>query len=70
MSLNANRARLMAMTKELMLKWEHTRNYWKDSKSLEFEKRYLEPLLLQMDKTGGVSEKLDAIISKARKECE
>ena len=70
MSLNGNRARLMGMTKELFIKWKEVRERWKDSKSLEFEKKYMDALLLQVDKTDGISEKLDAIVNKARKDCE
>ena len=70
MSLNGDRARLMAMTKELVAKWKDTREYWKDSKSLEFEKKFMESLLFRIEKTDGVSEKLDAIVKKARKDCE
>ena len=42
MSLSANRSRLAATTKELSLRWGETKNYWRDAKSREFERRYVE----------------------------
>lgn len=70
MSLNANRSRLMAMTKELSLRWGETKNHWQDAKSLEFERQYLEQLQLQLNRAAEVCEKLDAIIAKVRTDCE
>ena len=41
MSASANGARLAALTKELLVRWQHTREYWRDNKAREFEQRYL-----------------------------
>jgi hypothetical protein len=70
MSLSGSRSRLAAISKELSLRWFETRNYWKDSKSLEFEQRYMDDLLARVDKTVTVVEKLDQLLSKVRKDCE
>ena len=70
MSLAGNRSRLAAITKELWLRWQETENSWKDSKSQEFERRYLVELLARVDKTVTVIEKLDELLNKVRKDCE
>ncbi len=58
------------VTKELMAKWRETREYWKDAKSEEFEKNYMDELQSSVDTAVIVIEKLDKIISKIRKDCE
>ncbi len=70
MSLSANRSRLAATTKELSLRWGETKNYWRDAKSREFERRYVEELLADVDRTVTVLEKLDALLTKVRDDCE
>lgn len=70
MSLAANRSRLAGITRELSLQWEHTRNFWRDQKSDEFEKKYLEELFVHADKTMAIIEKLDELLKKVRSDCE
>ena len=70
MSVVASRTRLAAITREVALQWEETRNYWRDAKGEEFEKRYMEELLARVDKTVRVIEKLDQLLTKVRSECE
>ena len=70
MSLSANRSRLAAITKELSLRWRETKNYWRDAKSREFERRYVEELLADVDRTVTVLEKLDKLLTEVRKDCE
>jgi hypothetical protein len=70
MSLSASRSRLAAITKELSLRWEETRQYWKDAQSQEFAHRYMEELLARVDKTATVIEKLDGLLTKVRSDCE
>ena len=70
MSLAGNRSRLAAITKELSLRWQDTKDYWKDAKSQEFERRYLTDLFARVDRTVTVIEKLDQLLDKVRKDCE
>lgn len=70
MNLSATKSRLGAVTKELSLQWGETKNYWRDAKTLEFEHRYIEELIIRVDKTVTVIEKLDALLDKVRKDCE
>jgi hypothetical protein len=70
MSLSGSRSRLAAISKDLALRWQETRETWRDAKSGEFEQRYMTELLAQVDKTVTVIEKLDELLNKARKDCE
>ena len=70
MSLAGSKSRLSAVTKELLVKWRDTKNYWRDAKSREFEHRYLEELFAEVDKSVTVIDKLDEILTKVRKDCE
>ena len=70
MSAGASKSRLAAATKELALKWEDTKNYWRDEKSAEFERKYLQELFAGMDKAIAVIEKLDELLKKVRSDCE
>jgi hypothetical protein len=68
--MNAHASRLSAITKELWLQWQQTREYWQDAKSQEFEHKYLEELVSSIDKTVTVIEQLDKLTSKIRSDCE
>jgi hypothetical protein len=70
MNLTGSKSRLVGITKELALQWEETKNYWHDAKSREFEHRYIEELLVGVDKTVMIIEKLDELMRKVRKDCE
>jgi hypothetical protein len=70
MNLSANKAQLAALTKELSLKWENTKTYWRDAKSEEFGRRYMEQLLLLMEKAGDVCDRLEKLTTKVRNDCE
>ncbi|HXE42507.1 MAG TPA: hypothetical protein VN516_05740 [Candidatus Baltobacteraceae bacterium] len=65
-----SKSRLVGATKELQLKWEQTKNYWRDQKSMEFEQRYLQELFAGVDKTIVIVEKLDELLKKVRHDCE
>ncbi len=68
--MNANGTRLTAVTKELYVQWQQTRQYWTDAKSQEFEQKYLQELFTTVDKTAGVIEQLDKLLTKIKKDCE
>jgi hypothetical protein len=70
MSLNAGKSRLSGATRELMLQWLNTKEYWRDQKSAEFEKKYLNELAHFADKSVQIMEKLDEILKKVRSDCE
>ena len=70
MSATSSKGRLVGASKELALKWEETKNYWRDEKSAEFERKYLQELFIGMDKAITVIEKLDELMKKVRSDCE
>ncbi len=68
--MNANGARLEAITRELWVQWQQTRQSWADDKSREFEQKYLQELVQSVDKTVAVIEQLDKLITRIKKDCE
>ena len=70
MNIDATRARINGLTKNLNSNWQDTKNAWRDAKCREFEERFLLELFASVDSSGGVIEKLDRTIKKIRKDCE
>ena len=70
MSATGSKGRLVGASKELALRWEETKNYWRDAKSQEFEHRYLHDLFTGVDRAVGVIEKLDELLKKIHSDCE
>jgi hypothetical protein len=68
--MNANGSRLDGLTRDLWNQWLLTKEYWQDTKSEEFGQKYLEELLSSVNKTVGVIEQLDKVISKIKRDCE
>ncbi len=68
--MNASATRLEALTRELRLQWQQTRQSWDDAKSREFEQKYLQELFAGVDKAVTVIEQLDKLISKIKRDCE
>jgi thymidylate synthase len=68
--MNASRARLEALTKELRLQWQHTKDYWADAKSGEFEHKYLQELFISVERSASAIDQLDKLITKIKKDCE
>ncbi len=68
--MSASGARLEALTKDLRVHWQHTKEYWSDAKSHEFEHKYLDELFTSVDRAVGVIEQLEKVITKIKKDCE
>ena len=68
--MNANATRLSAVTKELRVQWQQTKQYWTDAKSQEFEQKYLQELFTTVDKTANVIEQLNKVLTKIKRDCE
>lgn len=62
--------RLMGLTKELRAAWDQTRQSWNDSKSAEFEQRFLDELFSSVNQSMTNIESLERILSKLHDECE
>jgi hypothetical protein len=68
--MSASGARLEALTKDLRVRWQHTKDQWSDDKSREFEQHFLEELFASVDRWLLVIDQLDKLMSKIKKECE
>jgi len=63
-------AKLRALTQQLSLQWEQTKEYWRDAKCQEFEQKYMQELLAGVDRAVTVIEQLDKLEKKIRSDCE
>ncbi len=70
MNTHANGARLAALTKELLLRWQQTREYWRDDKAREFEERYLLELESTVNAAVTGIGHLDRVMTQIRNDCE
>ena len=68
--MSAQGSRLAAVTKDLWVNWQQTRESWSDAKAIAFEQKYLRELMNSVDKTVGAIEQLDKLIAKIKKDCE
>jgi hypothetical protein len=70
MSLSANRSQLAAITKALSMDWKQTQEYWRDAKSQEFQREFLDELFDGVDSAVAVMEQLDKVLNKIKTDCE
>ena len=70
MNLSGNKGRLTGLTRDLLLRWSETKNFWRDAKSEEFERRFLTELSAGVGRTVLIVEKLDELLKKVRSDCE
>jgi len=70
MNLSGNKGRLTGLTREIMLRWEDTKSHWHDTRSEEFDRRFMQELAAQVGRTVMIVEKLDEVLKKVRSDCE
>ena len=70
MSTSASGARLEALTKELLNRWQQTRESWMDVKAREFNERYMLELESRVKSATTSIANLEAILRKVRSDCE
>ena len=68
--MSESRNRLVSLTRELLAEWENTKQYWNDSKSAEFEKRFLDELRSGVNAAVTNIESLERILSKIHDDCD
>lgn len=61
---------LIQIARELSEQWHAAKTHWRDAKTLEFEKRYLEQVPGLVTKTSSVLNDLEVLLKKIRKDCE
>lgn len=67
--MSGNGAKLAAITKDLSQQWQRTKEHWRDAKSLEFERQYIQELLSSVEKAVTVMEQVDKLVTKIRNDC-
>jgi len=70
MSRSASGTRLAALTKELMTRWQQTRECWMDAKAREFDERYILELESMVKSAATGIAHLEGVIRKVRSDCE
>jgi hypothetical protein len=70
MNLAGCKSRLAGATKELSLRWTETRYHWRDAKSQEFHRKYMEELLVRVERTTTTIDKLAEVLKKIQDDCE
>jgi hypothetical protein len=70
MSMSGNQGRLVGLTRDIVLEWTETKNYWHDAKSEEFERRFMDELSIHVNRAVMVLEQMEELLKKVRKDCE
>ncbi len=69
MSLVGQKNQVTALTRELFLHWQRTREQWRDAKSAEFQQKYLDELFSSVNAATDAIDQLDGLITKIRNDC-
>jgi hypothetical protein len=69
MSTQGSAANLTQAARILNLEWEKTKTYWRDRKSEEFERTYLEELSPQISTATNAMEEIELLLKRVRIDC-
>lgn len=67
---SAGGARIVGLTRELLNKWNQSKDSWRDTKATEFEKRFMDELEASANHASTGIDNLERIIQNIRSECE
>jgi hypothetical protein len=70
MSWSGNKGRLVGLTRDISLEWAETKNYWRDVKSEEFDRRFMAELAAYVNRAVLVLEQMEELLKKVRSDCE
>jgi hypothetical protein len=70
MSLGGSKSLLNESTRELFARWEDAKLSWRDNKSREFERDYLDALPQAVANATRIIEELDLVLSKIHADCD
>ena len=70
MSAKESGSDLVQALKELSIKWQEAKAHWRDVKSQQFEREYLEDLPDHAQRTMSVMQEIDILLKKIRSDCE
>ena len=68
--MSGNKGRLVGLTRDISLEWAETKNYWRDVKSEEFERRFMSELTVHVNRAVLVLDQMDELLKKVRSDCE
>jgi hypothetical protein len=68
--MTAAQNRLNALTKELLAEWANTKQYWRDAKADEFEKRHLDDLQSAVNIACANLEPLERALKQIHSDCD
>ena len=70
MGVYEGRGQLGKGLKQLMLRWSETRMSWDDAAALAFEKKFLEPLEIDLRSAVGAMDHMATLLSQIRRDCQ
>ncbi|MBM3847389.1 MAG: hypothetical protein FJ405_14050 [Verrucomicrobia bacterium] len=70
MSLAGNRARIDALTRGILREWQNSREHWRDTRSDEFNARYMEELASAAAAASSALDQLETLVQQIKHDCE
>ena len=70
MTMTTGRTKLLESYKSLQARWDETRDAWGDTACREFEQAYWEPIGPHVQAALRAIDRLAAVLSQMRQECE
>ena len=68
--MSASGPRLAGLTRELLVRWQQTREYWMDAKAREFENRFITELESTVNSALPSIAQIEGALRKIRSDCE
>ena len=69
MSVTVGRAKLKNALRDLLVRWQETRQVWHDARTEQFEKQFIDPLEPQARAALGAMDRMAAVIAQAERDC-
>ncbi len=70
MGLQESRGKITRSIQDLMALWASTQVHWNDANSEQFDKKYLQPLQMDVRVAAAAMDEMASLMSKIRRECE
>ena len=70
MNASGSASNLVQAARDLSGQWQQTKVFWRDVKSQDFQRQYIDVLPAHIDQTVAVLEELNHLLKKVRGECE
>ena len=70
MGVYEGRGQLAKSVKQLMLRWTETRGDWNDSAAEGFEKKFLEPLEIDLRTAVSAMDHMATLLNQVRRDCQ